>query len=130
MKTKTPIKILIICLFISLIIGFIFYKSGYILAEEKIIINDERTRMDRPVTSEEDYDVNPFKDLKSEGGFVPKNFRKLYTEPYKPSLLPALSSSKSSVGLIEVDFSSFNWSLNLKESIFDIQMNKQLKSKK
>ena len=100
MKARS-IQTLTILLFVNLILGFMLYKGGYLFPKEKkIIINDEK-RMDMSVTSEEDYDVDPFKDLKLEGGFVPRNFRKLYTEPYKPSLLPALASSKS---MVLIDF--------------------------
>lgn len=98
MKTKTPIRILTICLFISLILGLVLYKGGYLFSEQKIRINDEQIRSDMPATSEEDYDVDPFKNLKSDGGFVPKNFGKLYVPPPPEfNYSPGLASSKSLV---------------------------------
>jgi len=128
MKTKTLIKVLTICLFISLIIGFMLYKGGYLFSKEKIIINDEQTGRDMPVTSEEDYHVDAFKDLKSEGGFVPKNFGKLYTEPvvYDTRFL---ASSKSLV-MTDFQFDQYGQSTSYLSMVVKEQLKSTQTSKK
>ncbi len=76
MKTRS-VKILTILLFVSLIIGFMLYKGGYIFSKEKkIIINDEK-RMDAPKNASEE-ELNVFRHLNSAGGFNPENFDTVY----------------------------------------------------
>ncbi|MGV3609840.1 MAG: hypothetical protein ACO1N0_02755 [Fluviicola sp.] len=121
MKTKTPIKVLTIGLFISLIFGFVLYKGGYLFFGEKTAtVSKGKITSEIRVVSEEDYDVNPFGDLKTEGGFIPENFGKMYSAPPDPRFFSLLSSSKS----IVADFDPFL----IKEPL-EFELKEQFKSK-
>ena len=125
MEIKTPIKILTLSLFLTLIFGFVLYKGGYILFKKnKKTIQKEQATDEIKAITKEAYELNVFQHLKSGGGFAPKNFDTLYTPPLNYNYYPGLSSSKSML----VSFEHFDFFSEMLHEPFDIQLKEQFKS--
>lgn len=102
MKTKTPIKILTLFVFVTLISGFTLYRSGYLFSDDEKIacISDPNGGLEIELNNlaEEDFGLNTFQKLKMKGVFDPGYFDTLYGGPiYISSDEHFLSSSKSAV---------------------------------
>ncbi|WP_341904999.1 hypothetical protein [Fluviicola taffensis] len=99
MKTKTPIKILTLTLFVALISGFTLYQGGYLFSNENkvkyILDPNGGTASELKSVSREKYGLSTFQKLKLSGGFDPKNFDTMYIEP--PGNDRFISSSKSMI---------------------------------
>lgn len=125
MKTKTPIKILTLTLFITLISVFTLHQSGYLFSHKKQVkyISDPNGGPSSGLKSisKEEYGLNTFQKLKLSGGFDPKNFDTMYIEV--PRNEHFISSSKSMI----IRFK--NPSTDLVSSYLKTQLKYQLKRK-
>lgn len=123
MKTKTPIKILTLSLFVMLIIGCILYKGGYIFSKENkmnVVFQGQSKKL--KMVASKDYALNVFEHLKLVVAKPPTDFDTLYTEP-DVSDTRFLASSKS---LVMTDF-HFPFSDMFTESL-DLQLKEQFHS--
>jgi hypothetical protein len=125
MEIKTPIKILTLSLFVTLIFGFVLYKGGYIFFKEsQKTVQNKQTTDEMKASANEDYELNIFQHLKSVGGFTPKNFDTLYTPPLNYNYYPGLSSSK----FILVSFTQFDYPSEMLHKSYTMQLKEQFKS--
>ncbi len=96
MKIKTPIKILTLTLFVSLIFGFTLHKGGYLFADKKVkYMSDPNggTGCEMKAVSQRDFGLNTFQKLKMSGAFDPDLFDTLFMLPMKEDHF--LGSTKS-----------------------------------
>lgn len=96
MKVKTPIKILTLTLFVSLISGFTLHKGGYLFAEKKAsYISDPNggSGCEMKAFSQQHFGLNTFQKLKMSGGFDPQLFDTLFIFPTREDHF--MSSTKS-----------------------------------
>jgi len=127
MKTKTPIKILTLTLFFTLISGFTLYKGGYLFSDEKkaAYISDPNggTEVELKKLADEDFGLNTFQRLKLKGAFDPKYFDTLYGGPvFISGGEHFLSSSKSAV---IVNYGHFKNPFALYDSFLSILLSQQ-----
>ena len=82
MKTKTPIKILTLTLFVAMISGFILHKGGYLFSNENEVeyFSDPNGGAGSELKSfsKKQYGLSTFQKLKLSGGFEPENFDTIY----------------------------------------------------
>ena len=101
MKAITPIKILTLTLFVTLISGFTLYKGGYIFHEENEAdyFSDPNggTGIKVKSSAKEKYGLNTFQKLKMAHVFDPESFDTMYHDPVIYSDNHFLSSSKSAL---------------------------------
>ena len=97
MKTKTPIKILTLTLFVTLISGFTLHKGGYLFTLEKKVkyISDPNggAACEMKAFSQKDFGLNTFQKLKMSGAFDPELFDTMFILPIKEDHF--LGSTKS-----------------------------------
>lgn len=96
MKVKTPIKILTLTGFVSLISGFTLHKGGYLFSEKKVsYISDPNggSGCEMKAVSQQKFGLNTFQKLKMSGGFDPDLFDTLFILPLKEEHF--LGSTKS-----------------------------------
>lgn len=81
MKAKTPIKILTVLLFVSLISGFTLHKGGYLFTEKKAkYISDPNggSGCEMKAFSQQSFGLNTFQKLKMSGAFDPEKFDTMF----------------------------------------------------
>lgn len=126
MKTKTPIKILTLTLFVTLISGFTLYKGGYLFSVGKkaTYISDPNGGAGVGLKSLEDKKIglNTFQKLKLKGAFNPKYFDKFHAVPVLVTDNHLLSSSKSAIIISSGDFKQ---STTLHDSFLSILLDQQ-----
>ena len=130
MKSKTPLKILTLAFFVTLLSGFVLYQSGCFFHEEKQIgyIPDPNGGTGMDPLDEKDFGLNTFQKLKLSGAFDPEDFDTVYDQTihfgsnYQDLVL--LSSSKSMV--VVSPWRMHPHSERYKSS-FEIQLEKQLR---
>lgn len=131
MKTKTPIKILTLTLFVTLISGFTLYKGGYLFSVGKkpAYISDPNggTEVGLKTLASKGLGLNTFQKLKLKGAFNPNYFDRFHPAPVLITDNHLLSSSKSAVIVSREDLKSeyFKQSTTLHDSFLSILLDRQ-----
>jgi|GEM_PF-6529749 len=131
MKTKTPIKILTLTLFVALISGFTLYKGGYLFSDGRktAYISDPNGGMavELKTLAGKGFGLNTFQKLKLKGAFKPNYFDRFHPAPVLITDNHLLSSSKSAIIVSREDLKSeyFKQSTTLHDSFLSILLDRQ-----